>query len=246
MSQEITYGKIEEFLNGSLDNESQLALKAQLETDLELQKRLDLYKDVRAAQVDPDFDKFTTVLEEVSDQYSVNPPKSRLFKSNRWIAIAASVAAGLLLLVWLTQYLTKDTTYNEEQLYTQYAKHDISLQEMSSSFELGEIQALISNKEYVKSIPLIESYLIDHPDAADVQLAKGIALLETRNPSAALSTFIRLQEEHPIYQNEAKWYQALTYLKMNQPAKATEKLSSIPSNSSRFKEANELIEKLKN
>lgn len=242
MEQEITYAKWEEFLNGSLENEEYIALEQALQNDTSLQAQLALYREVRNAQNDPELDAFNLVANQVREQYtqSIEEKNIKTIKTP-WLPIAAIAALFIGLIFW---FLFRPSSLSTKELYSEYAIHDISIQQMSTTGELGTIQSLLMSEQYENVLPIINNYLAANPDAADVQLTKGIALLETNQIAEALQTFTTLEENHPIYANEAKWYQALTFLKNEQTAEAQAILGLISPQSSRYKEAQVVLKKI--
>ncbi len=239
MQPEITFAKWEEFLSGSLEAEEQQALENALQEDSDLQAQFALYQEVRNAQKDPDLDQFVATLNEVRAE-TVNPIRIPMMRK---IAVAASIAAGILILLWFTMRPDK-TVLTTQELYAEYAVHEINIQQMSVGPELGAIQNLLRAKKYAEALPLINSYLDTYPDAADVMLLRGISLLETGQVKEAITCFQRLEENHPIYTNEAKWYQALSLLKNEQVSAAVTALTTIPSESSRYQNAQALLKKI--
>ncbi|MEO0727974.1 MAG: tetratricopeptide repeat protein [Bacteroidota bacterium] len=246
MSNEITYEKWEEYLSGSLDLEEKNQLDTALQANENLRQQLAIYQEVRAAIQDEQLTSFRQTLQQVQQEQkiAVVQKKKALSINYRWIAIAATVI-GLAVLAWFLRRPTNAGLSDPAQLYAQYAQHEISLQEMSTDPELGTIQSLLQEKKYGEALPLITTYLTTHPGAADVLLAQAIAQLETDNTEQALETLATLESSHPIYVNEARWYRALTYLKMKKVTEARTALLSIPDSSSRYQKAKDLLQKIR-
>ncbi|MEM1214112.1 MAG: tetratricopeptide repeat protein [Bacteroidota bacterium] len=238
MSPEITYAQWEALLNGSLAPDEQQKLEDALQRDPALQKQLEQFRAVRSAQRDPGLDHFRTAVQQAQAQYQQETPVKKM--GLRWVA-ALAVAASIALLIWFN-YQTKR---NPQELYADYAMHAVNLQQMGTDTDRGTLQSLFQQKKYAAALPLIDCYLGEYPDAADVRLARGIALLETGQYEEAVTAFRTLAQAHPIYTNEAHWYQALTYLKQEQITAAITSLRNIPSGSSRYATAQELLRQLK-
>lgn len=239
MQPEITFAKWEEFLNGSLETEEQQALESALQEDVDLQAQFALYQEVRSAQNDPALDQFVAILNEVRAE-NATPVRAL---SLRKIAFVVSIAAGILLLLWFVMR-PENVATSPQELYAEYAIHEVNVQQMSAGSELGIIQTLLREQKYNEALPYINSYLDTHSDAADITLLQGICLLEIDRIEEAMECFQRLEENHPIYANEAKWYQALSLLKNEQVSDAVTVLTTIPSESSRYQNAQALLKKI--
>ena len=245
MSKEITYATWEEYLNGTLEQKEKTALETELQNDDALREQLAFYQEVRTAIQDEQLAAFKQNLQQAQQQYQAPPAATvRPLRTRRMWYTVAAVVAGLALLVWLLMRQSGLESMTSDQLYAQYAQHDIELQEMSSDVALGTIQSLLDHQQYGEALPLIETYLAANPEAADLKLAQAIALLETGKITQALQSLTTLENDHPIYANEARWYRALTYLKMENIIETKASLLSIPDSSSRYKDAQELLKKL--
>ena len=245
MEREIPYHLFEEYLQGVLEGQELEKFELQLKQNDLLKQELELYKSIRTAQNNKPLDEFENALNSAQKEYNqenktqTNTTKSRTIPLWRWAAI------GLLLLglgYLINSNFSKPTP---ETLYAEYAKHDFSFQELSSETSLMEIQNSLNNQDYKTALLAIDQYLFNDPNAAEIKLAKGIALLESQQFDAAKTTFQSLATEHPLYKSEVDWYMALTALKQNDINQCLSSLSKIPNTSSRYSDAKKLLNDLK-
>lgn len=244
MAKKIPYNQFEEYLNGTLGEVDLQNFEHQLKADEELKKELDLYKEIKKAHNNKELTEFEAKLKLAEHQYftpSESTVKTLPTKSHRLWWLGAASIIGFLIMVGLKFSGFFETSPSSSQLFAQYAKHEFAFQEMNSDATLGELQSLLENNQYKTALPLLNTYLTKHPNAAEVKLANAIALLETQQYDRALSSFIALGNQHPLYQNESIWYQALTHLKQNQIPQCLSLLHQIPNDSSRYSESQQLI-----
>ena len=245
MEREIPYDLFEEYLQGVLEGEALEKFELQLKQDDFLKQELELYKSVRTAQNNTALDEFENLLTSVQNEYNEqedshsNNTKLRTIPLWRWAAV------GLLLLGSGYLLMNNFSKPTPETLYAEYAKHEFNFQELSGATDLMEIQNNLKSENYQPAISLMDEYLNIHPNAADVKLAKGIALLESNQFESAKNTFTSLAAEHLLFQSEANWYLALSYLKEKNIAESLSFLNKIPSSSSRFSDAQKLSNALK-
>ena len=245
MEREIPYDLFEEYLQGILKGEELEKFELQLQEDASLKEELELYKSVRTAQANKPLNEFENLLETVQTEYAQEETVQPNIKKSPSIQIWRWAAVGLLLLGLGLYFTSSNQTQTPEVLYAEYAKHDFSFQELSTETDLTQIQNSLKEEDYESAISKIKQYLIEQPNAAEIKLAKGIALLETNQFDFAKTTFQSLGEQHPLYKSESDWYQALTYLKQKDINQCRSFLSKIPNSSSRFTDTQKLLNALK-
>lgn len=245
MSNSFPYNQIEEYLQGDLEGADLKAFELLLAQDKSFQQEVGFYKSIKRAVGDKDLNKLEVKLKSAETKYfnqsEPQEAKQRTI-SQRWIWRAcAAVVIGLF--VWgISSIISPD--FSSKKLYAQYAKHDFSFQEKSTPNELAVIQALLKSSQYQQAIPLLDNYLVTNPNAAEIKLAKGIALIESNQNQAAISLFNELGKNHPLFQNEAYWYSALTYLRQDRLTESLTSLRKILENSSRYPDAKKVIDLL--
>jgi len=246
MQQPISFDQLETYLQGAMDEAERSAFERQLEGNANWQQEIEVYKKIRIANQDWGLTELEAKLEDAwaKRQTEAEQPDKGIKYIMVWLrgAVALLVLAVVLFFGW--KFLSR-TDETPKKIYAQYAQHEFSLREMNNEGELAEIQSLLEAVRYAEALPRLNAYLIEHPEVADVQLAKGIALLETGQPDEALSTFTDLGARHPLYRAESLWYIALTHLKQERVVESVKTLAQIPVSSSRYPAAQQLLHALK-
>jgi len=233
---------IDSFLNGGMTQDEIDSFKAFLQSDKDLAFDTALTQELQeASSFDVAQNDLLATLNNIrsEDQAESAKPNSGLLK----MALMA-LLLGMLSIALVTVFKKMNTV------------HDIPLQAMAEPLELTsksndgtmkliDMQTLYNNGEYAAALPLIESYLVTKPQDLDVLLAKGIALAETDHYTQAHKVYesmALLQPRVPKY----KYYQALTYLKSGDQAKAKVLLEDlVASRSYKHNQAKELLVTLK-
>lgn len=150
---------------------------------------------------------------KVKSDQSASDTKSR--KSNfrmLWMGMAAAIA--LLLVAY---FLWPQA--NTNQLLTEYyepAAFSIS-REGDNSEALARAERFYNTQQYEAAIPVLQKLLEAQPEASNLQLALGNAQFNSNNPVQAVATFQDIiDQKNPLFSDQAKWYLALTHLKLEQ------------------------------
>jgi predicted Zn-dependent protease len=93
-------------------------------------------------------------------------------------------------------------------------------------------------------LPMLQQLSVKYPDDKSLPLAEGISLMQTGQYDAAIVIFDSLAAGQTVYKEQGIWYKALALLKQNKLDECTAQLKSLPKESSKYKEATELIKKI--
>ncbi len=159
----------------------------------------------------------------------------------RWWWAAAIILVGLV-----ARLSFSEKKPSPQQLYAMYAVHDFDFTEMGTNEELlSNVESLLKAGKYSQALPLLDTYLESNPNDPEKMMAKGIALLETGKHKEALEIFRAVRQASPIMASKANWYIALVFLKNGDIENCKKSLLAIPPESVSFKDAEELLERLK-
>lgn len=241
MSEE-KYRKLERYLDKEMSREEKEAFELSLKTDKELQRKLEIQKEIREALKEEDIMQLRERMKETMRQ----PVKKKI----AWYKVAAVLIPLLLLGGWIINHFTGRTTDDLfQEYYLPYTPISNSRSSYDYAFEDGEIRTAIdaySQKKYgaaAKKFAEIDATKIDSPD---IQLQMACSFLLSNREIQAIEIFKDIAEsDHPLYAQKAEWYLALTYLKNNQIKDAKVVLMKISvSNHYKSKEAIEIMEKM--
>ena len=156
------------------------------------------------------------------------------------------LAAAVLILGLVARWMFSEKDPTPQQLYAIFAVHEFDFTEMGINDELlSQAEGLLKAKKYSESLPVLDAYLETNQNDNEVMKANGIALLETGKYEEAFEAFRAVGQANPIFENEANWFVALTYLKQNEIENCKKALSAISPASPFHKDANKLLEYLK-
>lgn len=159
-------------------------------------------------------------------------PKTKFRKIFYRVAVAA-VTIGILTFGWF--FLENAPTHSE--LYAQnFEPYELSLTERSGGEDvLRDIEQLYIDGKYSQAIPLLQNHLQESTvKSSQIQLALGIAYLETNQPKEAITQFNSILTKKDFnFEDEAQWYLGLTYLKMDEIENAQLHLNQLAADSSR-------------
>lgn len=237
---------IDKYFEKSLNEEEAKIFQKRLVEDAAFAKAFQVEKDVMEGLEAMGNQQLRTDLQNIYQEEivkdkkikTVTPPtKTRPIGQRRWWLMAATLA-GLALLSWLLWPKALDT----DQLYAQYAQHDFNFVEKGDSDQLlFQAEQALKNESYVTALPLLDQYLTSHPEAYAVQLAKGVAHLESNDFATANQQFKQIGKVNSLYKIESDWYLALVHLKEGNLVACAQQLAQIPEHSARYQGAVELL-----
>ncbi len=241
MSEE-KYKKTDRYLDKEMSREEKDAFEMSLKTDKELQRKLEIQKEIREALSEEDIMQLRERMAEAMQQ----PVKKKI----AWYKIAVVLIPLLLGGGWLMNHFTSRTTEDLfQEYYLPYEPISNSRSSYNYAFENREIRAAIdaySQKKYsvaAKNFASIDATKIDIPD---IQLQMACSFLLSNREVQAIEIFKDIaKSNHPLFAQKAEWYLALAYLKKDQIKNAKEVLTKIStSNHYKSREAIEIMEKL--
>ncbi len=234
---------IQDYLDGKLSGEALADFQQQLQNDPVMEEEMTIMSHMQKAFA-PEDEQIKTVRQSLQEVHRQNSP-ARSAKTRKLGFRLLSLAAAILLLVTFVFMWPK--TSGPDQLYADYAKHDLlslSTRSIPADDLTSELEQAFNEQQYQEALNLSTSYLVKYPDAYNVLLAKGISELELGKYEAALSTFKEI-EQSDLRINKGKWYQAMTYLKKGDIEQCRSVLNDIVSSKSyQHQQALELLKKL--
>ncbi len=142
----------------------------------------------------------------------------RRLRWKRWApAVGIAAAVALVLLIW--------NPFATAAPYEQFAQYDpVYLTEKSSdaAAAAAPAEAAFNAGHYSEAYKQLTNYLTQRPDDNEARLALGISALETNREAEAETIFADIAAGSSALNDDAQFYLALTYFKIEDPrAKAT-------------------------
>lgn len=224
--------QIQDYLAEKLDEDNRFAVENHL-LDCELCSAA-----VEGFAASYDFEKDQN-LEQLAERFPYSEAAraaqtQALRNSYRWLNRIAAAAAILLLplaawLYWNSQ--ADDRLYLH--YFESYQSDYLSVRGKADNAPplLKQAMANYQQKEYLRSLPLFESYLEEIPENTIAIFHAGLASLEAGQTTKAIQYLEIVRINDNDYYEDASWYLALAYLKLDRKAEAQgilDDLSKIP------------------
>ncbi len=236
--------KIERYLNGEMQPPEGRDFELQLSADEGLRKELELYKSINTTMnAPPSEEELRRTLQQMNRKYFPGGAKLMQGAFKKWMAVAAAVTV----IVFGAVYFLISGKPSTEKLYARYAEPvslDVQLRGSSADSLAQKAAAEFNKKNYAAATPLLEQYLLQRPDDAQMKFSLGVAYTETRNHERADKLFAVMASGNSAFAETAKWWFALSALKQNDKAQCRERLGNILSTSPYYTRAKELLKEL--
>ena len=238
---------IEQYLNGELKGQELRDFERRLQEDDALKKELALHQTIEKSMSGHfrNQEKEEAVLanlQAISSEFFQGEKKIKPAAGRRPIRriisfVAIAAAAAVILLIWAPW---------QNSLYQQYSTHPVAaFTQMGTTADvLSQAEQAFNSQDYARASALLNTYLGEHPEHAEVQYFLGISYLESGEYSKADALFQSLRQGNSAYQHEGSWYLALSQVKQGKSGQGKELLESIPSGSDRYEQAQRLLQEL--
>ena len=243
------YIMFEAYLSGDLSADELNAFNERLNSDEQFQQAFKMYRDLSShlehnITNEQESADFKANLDVISNQYfnKIDDPigtttdesgKSNFYK----YAIAASVILLLGIFVF-NQFNTP--TYKD---YNNFEPISLTVRSSDNAF-FNQAEQSFNAKNYEEALVAFNSILEEDFSNLEIQLYKGIALVETNQFEEADDLLKKLSQGNSAYKYKAKWILALSYLKQENKLACIETLKTIPKEAEDYKRVQDLLKKL--
>jgi hypothetical protein len=236
---------IEAYLAGELQGEKLQSFEDQLSNDTELAQEVALHQELQAALADQETIDLENSLLEIRQELDEETEKATvvpLRSSSRWL-----IAASILVLIAAAAYLLWPG--QEQNLYADFFEpypNYLTTRTDNQNTTLGAAINAYQNQDYTTALGHFQELLAEDDERTDIRFYMGICQSELDQAEAALSSFEEvITQSDNTYAGPAKWYKALTHLKINQPEQAKSLLNQIISSNGDFStEARDLLNEI--
>lgn len=240
--EEELYGDIERYVSNEMDATERTAFEQRAKNDADLAEKLSIYQSVSRTlaakhSIEDGHRLFKQTLSEMEVELA-DKHEARVVKLNWYTwAAAASVALFCVVLIY--------SSFSKPQ-YAAYAHFEpLALVERGNADGLkSKAEQAFNNKDYANAVSYLNSLLNQNENDIELQLYKGIALLELNQVEEAERSFDKVRASSSIYQYQGTWMLALSALKEKDYDKCKSLLSQIPKESPVYADAKRLLEDL--
>jgi hypothetical protein len=255
METEERYELIEKYLDGKLTGKELLDFENQLKQDPKLSQEVALHRELAEALKEKDVMAFSDLLEQVDARIGIDEQKKEeakksrpLFGGQRLIALAAVIVLLLAVGVFWNQLLPPPS--NQELFAQNYELHDMRLLTRGSAEDalMARADSAYKAGAYQEAIAALQQLEAARPGQPRFTFYKGMSQLADGQTQAAITTFGQvMQGDAPEYKELARWYRALSYLKINKEDQAMEDLQQMLDTPSHYRqqEAQAIVKALK-
>lgn len=218
----------ERYLAGEMSFDEKLAFEKIITNDKDLKEHVLLSKKLVEKH---EYAAFKKNLLSAEKKYLQNNKKR--FNPFYW-----SVAAAAILLISIFSYY-QSIPVNLEKLYAIHSNKiempSFIVQGNNQQKTLEEIEIAFKNKNYNKSIRLCDIQLkTSSKSNPNILIYKGISLLNLNNEKDALIVFNKLKQSDAIDASKGNWYEAITYMKLNNKTALKNSLEIIIKNPANY------------
>lgn len=235
-----TLDLIERYLNGSLSDSERLAFEERVSKEAALRAEVDEMKLIREGILRASRKEMLKSLKDLEATLpAVEAPVIPLWR-NRWLQLAAS-----LLLVAVCAYVLWPRPQESATLFAEYFEPYPNIimptvrgvVENDSTVKAQAFRAY-DQREYLQAIALFETLAVK--DEA-VLLYLGNSYLASGQPGKALPLLEKVLNEYDIFDEQAEWYVAVSYLKLEDREKAKVALQKVVVREGSYKSKAQLI-----
>ncbi|MFK7770510.1 MAG: tetratricopeptide repeat protein [Saprospiraceae bacterium] len=251
MNLEEKYTLIEKYLAEEMQGMELEKFEAQLQTDAELKEELNLHRQVTETLKGEKVHQLRSVLNDVDKNWETpskkEPAKVVNFNFRRILTIAAAFA----LLVIGYQWFTNSDLSSEELYAANFETYPMLLNQRSaeennaSSVTYNNAITFYNKKDFTQAEAAFAKLLQDQPDNVSFQFYQANIFLSSQNAANAIPIFQKIiDDNNPLFEEQARWYLSLAYLQLDQKENAKVLLEKIQQGQFRAKEASNILDDL--
>ncbi len=150
------------------------------------------------------------------------------------------VAASIALLIGFFIFKDGNPVYND---FSNHTPLELVVRGENNTATIKAEEAF-NSKNYKEAFKQLSILANKNPNDTEIQLYKGISLLELNKYAEAEAIFNKISSGNSSFSNTAKWYKALVFLKQGKLEKCKKALKTIPKSAEEYKQAKKLLRKL--
>lgn len=239
------YARIEDYLDGRLDEADRAAFEAALRSDTELAEALALTREARERLArhwagEASEAALRNTLHGLGDQH-FTAPSARPWLLRRWpiLAVAAAVTVLLIWVAWPA---------SDARLYARYrefpeASFVVRAGEPGQA-DIAEAESAFNRGDFATALPLLERRLQAKSDDLEARFFLALCQMELGRSRDAIAGFQQIMATPNSWAGEARWFLALTYLKDKNREECAATLRGIQAGDAHEADARRLLKAL--
>jgi TolA-binding protein len=243
--------RVIKYLDGELHTTEVLEFEEVLNTNEGLREKLELVNSIEKCLKNREAENFRRTLTVVHNDFvksnaSSNSAKVISLNTRKVVYWAAASIAILFACIsgWL--YFSAYSTNPCQQIFSEYYEpYQMDIPTRSDGSIVNNLQMAFQayeSKEYNKAVSFFDVVLSTDNSMLIAYFYKGVSCIEIEDYTTALQSFQKVIDypSNPYY-IQAKWYSALTWLKVNKPENAKEHLKWLVLNDRYYGEKAKII-----
>ena len=245
--EELKYITFENYLKNELTETERIAFETKLQSDADFKQEFEIYKALDTSlsskfKNEASEQELRKTLTNLGNQFikeeKLTKKKSKVISLFNYKKLL--VAASIALLIGF--FIFK----NGNPVYSDFSNHsNLELVVRGDSNEtILKAQDAFNNKNYKTAFAQLTVLEAEFPNDIEIQLYKGICLLELNKFSQAETIFDTISSGNSAFSTKATWYKALSLLKQEQFEACKEVLKTIPESAEEYELAKKVLKKL--
>lgn len=232
MTTKSTLELIERYLNRNLRGNELSEFEKMLSNNPGFRKEVNLHREINEALREKDVMKLRNKLMSIQATPKQGKNRSkvlRMFTPNRYLSASVAAAASIILIIGGILLFSKTDSVNKDSLYSNFYDPEEAITIVRSGgntedITLKEAMMAYQDKNYESAIELFSK----EPQNNLAKFYMGLSYMETGSSEKAIELFNELiKHQENLFVEQAEWYLALSYLKINDYDNAKTLLSKI-------------------
>ncbi|NMH87493.1 tetratricopeptide repeat protein [Flavivirga algicola] len=244
MEEDQNYILFEPYLSKELSQDDITAFESRLKNESDFNQAFNTYKEL-SSFLEHKFEEeaasnaFQNNLKNISNRYFEKQKTSK--KTERFKLWQLAIAASVVLLIGIFTFNNfSSPTFSD---YNNYETISLTVRGKQETL-LKTAENAFNNRNFAEAETAFSQLLAKDDSNKELQLYKGITLLELDKFAEADNLFGKLSNSPSVYKNKATWYLALSKLKQKDYDACLEILKTVPEDADDYLQAQQLINEL--
>lgn len=241
--EELRYIEFDNYLSNKLVEEELTSFKKRLQSDTDFKKEFEIYKALNSSlsskfKNEKGEKALRNTLSNLGSKYIKEEKKGKVISMKRLRPLM--VAASIALLIGFFLFNNGNPTYSD---FSKHNNLEIVVRGDSNDTKL-KAEKSFNSKDFSGALKQLTILYNEYPNDVEIQLYKGISLLELNNYSEAETLFETISNGNSVFAPKATWYKALNYLKQEKFENCKRVLQTIPESADEYELAEKLLGEL--